>query len=254
MKKVFIAMLTGLMLVGCAQTTNQPAAEATAEATAETTAAPAETAETAANQGELLGGWTVNEEFNAVLTDDETARFEKALEGLTGVGYEPIQVLATQVVNGLNYAYLAKGTTVTKDPQSGYYIVVVNEDGTGKTISLVNIAEIDIADVKTTTANDAQMSGAWEITDTGKAGMLPGEDAQTSFDAATANSDILYNPVVLLGSQVVAGVKYGALCRGKTADDKLNLYYVTWVAGADGTNELVESNVFDLLSYVTVTE
>ncbi|MBO5554917.1 MAG: hypothetical protein J5941_05230, partial [Solobacterium sp.] len=66
MKKFLMAVLAGMMLVGCGQKkTEEPTeapAEPTAEATAEPTAEP--TAETAAepaeNAGALLGGWTVN--------------------------------------------------------------------------------------------------------------------------------------------------------------------------------------------------
>ena len=250
MKKIWMALLAGLMLVGCsAPKTEEPAATATPEATAEATAeaAPAEQSPEA-----LAGGWTVNESYNELLADDDKARFEKAIEGLVGVGYTPIQVIGTQVVNGTNYAYLASGTTVTAEPVSGYYIVNVNESSSGE-ISVVNIAQIDIADVKTRDAAGAALGG-WQATDTGKPGMLPGEEAQSSFDAATKDGDMIYNPIVLLGTQVVAGTNYKALCRGKAADGTVNLYVVTWFAGVNGENTVLESALFDLESYVTPAE
>lgn len=96
----------------------------------------------------LAGGYTVNEEIDktACLTDDETAAFEKATEGLAGVGYTPVTVLASQVVAGENLAYLAKGVTVTAEPVTNLYIVNVYkdlEDGASiNNICVLNLAEL----------------------------------------------------------------------------------------------------------------
>ena len=256
MKKLLMAVLAGLMLVGCGQKkTEEPApaateAAATPEATAEATEAPAETSE---KPGTLLGGWTVNEDYHTTYSEEDVARFEKATEGLVGVGYTPVEVVATQVVNGTNYAYIAAGKTVTAEPQMGYYVVVVNESSAGE-ISVVAINQIDIADVKTVDeAAAGELVGAWTVTDTGKPGMLPGEEAQASFDKATSDAELLFNPVVLLGTQVVNGTNYAAVCRGKNADGAVNLYAVKWNASADGSAEMLECKVFDLLSYVTAS-
>ena len=121
-------MLAGMMLVGCGQNKTEEPAETPAEEPAATQeAAPAETtAEAPAeNGGALLGGWTACADYNHMMADDDTARFETALEGLLGVNYTPVTVLATQVVNGTNYAYLAAGQTVTAEPVNGWYVVVV---------------------------------------------------------------------------------------------------------------------------------
>ena len=39
--------------------------------------------------------------------------FVKALDGLTGAKYEPVELLTSQVVNGVNYKFLADGTKTT---------------------------------------------------------------------------------------------------------------------------------------------
>lgn len=90
------------------------------------------------------GGWTDNSELPNMVGDDLTKSFNEALEGIMGVGYEPVCVLATQVVAGTNYAFLAKGTTVTPEAPTHLYIVsiYVAMDGSAK---LNNICAIDLS-------------------------------------------------------------------------------------------------------------
>lgn len=92
----------------------------------------------------LLGGWSDNTELPNLLSDEEKALFEKALEGWAGVGYEPICVLARQIVSGTNYAILALGTTVTANPVTHIYILNIYEDLNGNA-ELKNISGIDVS-------------------------------------------------------------------------------------------------------------
>ncbi|SEQ59258.1 hypothetical protein SAMN04488038_10887 [Solimonas aquatica] len=57
---------------------------------------------------QVPGGWTP---FSFEVTPEASAVFAQALKGFTGVSYTPLAV-ATQVVAGLNYSFLAKGTVV----------------------------------------------------------------------------------------------------------------------------------------------
>ena len=247
MKKLFLALLAGLMVAGCATKKDpEPTPEPTPEATAETG--------TEENLGgEMLGGWTVNTDYNQLMGEDEIELFNSAMEGLVGVGYTPIQVIATQLVSGTNYAYLASGTTVTAEPETNYYVVVVYQNLQGET-EVTAINQIDLADVKTKEADDGAKVGSWEIRDTGKMGMLPGQETESSFEEATKELlGVTLNPVVLFGTQVVAGTNYKALCRGKTAteDPQLNLYVVTWNTDPEGKSSVVSNEVFDIEYYVT---
>ena len=53
--------------------------------------------------------WVVNSEaLTPQLEDTDQVRFDKATAGLYGEKYQPIAVLATQVVAGSNYAYLCR--------------------------------------------------------------------------------------------------------------------------------------------------
>lgn len=93
----------------------------------------------------MMGGWQDNGELPNMLSDDENEIFTKALEGLTGVGYQPVATLATQVVAGTNYAFLAVGTTVTANPVNHLYVVKVYADLQGNA-EVQNICGIDLSE------------------------------------------------------------------------------------------------------------
>ena len=70
--------------------------------------------------GATSGGWTVED---GDIIDDDLVVFDNAMEGLLGVDYTPIALVATQVVSGRNYCFLAKATPVVQDPVSYYTFV-----------------------------------------------------------------------------------------------------------------------------------
>ncbi len=252
MKKLFTAMIAAMLMAGCAQQKPAEPAETAVPEPTETTV-PEETAqpqETAL--AEIPGGWTVNTDFNTQMGDYDLVRMETALEEFVGAGYTPVQVIATQVVNGTNYAYLAMGQTVTVDPISNYYVIVINETPNNE-ISLLNIKKIDITDIKTKDSNPVLLGG-WQATGTGKPGMLPGQDAQESFDKACESLEegLMLNPVVLLGTQIAAGTNYAALCRGRRdGEDDYTLYVTKWFSSVDGTSEITSNELFDIEYYTT---
>lgn len=89
--------------------------------------------------------WTLNEDVATGLMDEEDKKvFDKAVESYTGVGLEPIYMLGTQVVNGLNRMYLCKGSTVTAEPETHYYIAVVTE-GTDGTTEVTSCETLDLS-------------------------------------------------------------------------------------------------------------
>lgn len=92
----------------------------------------------------LMGGWQDNGDQPNMLSDDEKAVFEKALEGLTGVGYQPVAKLASQVVSGTNYAFLAVGTVVAPEQIPHLYVISIYADLQGNA-ELKNICGIDLS-------------------------------------------------------------------------------------------------------------
>lgn len=93
----------------------------------------------------MMGGWIVSESFPNFLSEEENAIFEKAFEGFTGVGYTPIAKLASQVVAGTNYAFLATGTTVKAEPQTHLYVINIYNDLEGNA-TINNICGINLTD------------------------------------------------------------------------------------------------------------
>ena len=62
------------------------------------------------------------------MTDEAKAALEKACKEITDAEYEPVALLATQVVAGTNYTILCKVTPAVSDSESDYSIVTVYSD------------------------------------------------------------------------------------------------------------------------------
>lgn len=257
MKKAILILLVGalsttLLLAACGQK-EQPADTPAGSAAGSGVAAGNEGGSSAGMA--LLGGWSLAPDLSISLTEEDQARFDKALEGLTGMGYEPVAVLATQLVAGKNYAYLCKATPVSSKGIPHWVVAVVYEDLQGEA-TLSNVAEIDLTDLKVLDNIDtAAAVGAWEIAlPGGKPIMMPTEDAQAAFDTASQNYvGVDLKPLSLLGTQVVAGMNYRYLCYGETVTETpvSALYVVDVYKDLDGNAEITNCSVLDLLSYVT---
>jgi len=77
-----------------------------------------------ANRSEevVCGGWSQIDE----LVEDHTLEvFNKAISKEVGLTYEPLKLIGTQVVAGMNYKFLCN---VTKDGVKQQMIIVVYED------------------------------------------------------------------------------------------------------------------------------
>ena len=75
-----------------------------------------------------LGGWISNTGNPADIPQEVLDAFSKAVEGLTGCVYEPIALLASQVVAGMNYCLLCRLTVVYPDAQPTYALVYVYQN------------------------------------------------------------------------------------------------------------------------------
>ena len=90
----------------------------------------------------LAGGWQVAE--SAEVTEDALEAFSIAAEALDGVAYEPIALLGTQVVAGMNYCILCRAWPATPDAQVGFVLAYVYADLEGNA-TFTHFAQIDIA-------------------------------------------------------------------------------------------------------------
>ncbi|MBQ3295444.1 MAG: DUF4430 domain-containing protein [Erysipelotrichaceae bacterium] len=199
-----------------------------------------------------VGGWEGVDGYTQLLGEEEKQIFEKAIEGLVGVGYTPIQVIATQVVNGTNYAYLAQGTTVTANPKKSFYIVKINKNTKGD-VELLSAIEIEPDYVLTTGEENQHLFGGWTATTTGKAGMFSDEAAQTSFEKAMESyTGMKFNPIVLVAKQVVNGTNYIGIVRGETVTQNpvTNIYVVQWYADLEGNAKIENASLLNLAYYL----
>ena len=249
MKKLITILIVGalgsaLLLAGCGKNTEQPAGSDSSAKEPESLAG-----------GTLLGGWTVTVDMTSQLTDDEKAVFDQAIDGLVGAEYEPIAIIATQLVAGTNYAYLCMTTPVVPDAKPHWTIAVVYKDLQGNA-SLTNVADLELTDVKILEQTEDGMAvGAWKITEpSGKPVMLPSEEAQTAFEKATENYvGVGFKPIALLGTQLVSGTNYKVLCWGtlSSGDAATRLYVVDVYADLQGNAEITNVGQLDLLTYIT---
>lgn len=92
----------------------------------------------------MLGGWSVSE--NTEITDEQKALFDKAMEGLLGVNYEPIAFLGSQVVSGTNYCFLCRATVVYPGATVQLALVYIYENLEGAT-EVTNIVTLDLGEL-----------------------------------------------------------------------------------------------------------
>ena len=213
-----------------------------------------ETVEEPSAESGLLGGWEIYKTYAAVLENDDKDIFDKALEGLTGVSYKPVRVLATQLVSGLRYAYLAQGETMGSTPSTDYYIIVVYKDTDGY-CELKSINKVEVPNVMTKDADSNDFTLSWTVREAEKKSTLP-KQIQTGFEKVLkSQKDMTYEPLQLLATQLVNGTNYMALVRGKgTAEDaKSEIYLMTWNEDLQGNVKLMDLKPLNL-NYYTAGE
>ena len=75
------------------------------------------------------GGWSESE--SPVMPKEAKDALEKACETLTGAEYNPVALLATQVVAGVNYRIICEAKPTVPNAETYYVIVTVYEDVNG---------------------------------------------------------------------------------------------------------------------------
>ena len=169
-------------------------------------------------ESDVAGGYGFNKSIDNLCTSKQRELFDKAMEGMTGVGYTPIVELGSQVVAGKNHMYLAKGTTVTATPKTNLYCVVIYEDLQGN-LEVQKINQLDVT--MFAEANDVnleQLAGGWTVDDLVPDIMID-SDASAAVDEATEGLGVIYNKFGLLARQVVSGTNYLVLVKAFAAPE-----------------------------------
>ncbi len=102
----------------------------------------------------LDGGWDIAE--NSVITEERKAVFDKAMQALVGVYYEPVAYLGSQVVAGTNHCFLCRATIVHPNVAPSLALVYIYEDLEGKA-EIFNIADLDISGLSIPAEPDAEL-------------------------------------------------------------------------------------------------
>ena len=99
-----------------------------------------ETAETSSGKTAIAGGWEVTEDSS--VTEEAREVFEQAMPDHDRVDYEPVALLATQVVAGINYCFLRRTTVVDSDEQPSYQIVYIWQNPAGD-VQVLEVQDIE---------------------------------------------------------------------------------------------------------------
>lgn len=110
-----------------------------------------------AEETQAFGGWT--EAADQTITPELQEIFDKAAEKLIGVGYRPVSLLGTQIVNGTNYKFLCEGTAVYPGAETKTYIITIHQ-------ALDGHAEILEIEEEGTAQASVQMANPFVRTDT----------------------------------------------------------------------------------------
>lgn len=163
--------------------------------------------ETVKEAKEEVGAWAIKEGVIGGKIDDATlAIFNKACEGFAGQGFEPLALMATQVVAGTNYMFLCKGTTVTANPETALKVVTIYADLQGNA-QILKVADFNLTDyLFDNSLSIDQLAGGWTV-NTGAQGI----DAEPLKKATDGLMGVSYKPIAQLGTQVVAGTNYSYL-------------------------------------------
>lgn len=162
--------------------------------------------------GSGMGAVTVDVKTD--IPDDAKAVFDKAFTGFVGSKVEPFALLATQVVNGVDYIFAAEVTTVTKEPVSYVSLVTVNsvtdeikfEDLIqGTDIKTLNYA---FTWLKNKASLQGRNVGEWNVNV-----VLDGmpQKVATAFGKLNDIVGAKYTPIAYLGEQVVNGTNHAVL-------------------------------------------
>ena len=93
----------------------------------------------------ICGEFTLSDDTE--VKDEIKELMEKALADSTGVNYDPIAYLGSQVVAGTNHAILCKATIVYQNTTPYYTIMYINEDLDGN-VSILGYSDIELGDYK----------------------------------------------------------------------------------------------------------
>ena len=151
----------------------------------------------------IAGGWQTADDQS--ISAAQKAVFEKAMEKLVGVNYEPVAYLASQVVAGTNHCFLAKATVVRPGATPRYTLVYIYEN-LNKECRILNIEDVTLPGAQD---GKATLGGFTFAEDPA----ITPEIASVMDKASATKLGATYEPVANIGSQVINGTNHVILCK-----------------------------------------
>jgi len=151
-----------------------------------------------------MGGWSVYSETDFPVSEAAANALDKAQEELIGADYRAVALIATQVVNGTNYAIVCAITPVVPDAVPSYQLVYVHESLDGA-CSIVEIQELNCAEELEET------TGSWTVYADAEV-LVPEEAADALVKAQQSLLGAEYKAVAVTATQLVSGMNYEMLC------------------------------------------
>nr|MCR5212321.1 hypothetical protein [Lachnospiraceae bacterium] len=178
------------------------------------------------------GGWTFSDQGSVALPEGVATGFSEATYGMD---LSPVALVAQQVVKGTNDMLLCRN-------EDGYRMIVINRDLQNNAM-LVNDVPFNLPDYVGGGEGapvEQPLDGGWYDPEEKAVIPLP-DDAQAAFDEAFegfAGSKV--EPMALLGTQVVSGIRYAILCdvTPMTLDPVSSVQVVTIYSDATGDSSI----------------
>ena len=188
---------------------------------------------------QMTGGWAAAESNE--VTDKQMQYFKDAIKPINGYYYEPVALLGTQVVSGVNYVFLCKSTldaNSAAEPMKFTYIYV-NTAGEAK---FMGDKKVDLPG-----SDSTQKAGGWTIAKD----PAVTADIQAIVDKASETRlGAKYEAVAYLASQVVSGKNHVILVQTTpvTADAHAAGSYliITVYENLEGKCEITQSKDVNL--------
>ena len=127
-KIMALGMTLAFLTCGLTACRNTSAAEP--EKAPEVPAASEQEEQAPVNNEQAVGGWQIPASLE--VTAEAKKAFDEAIGKLDGFGYEPVELIATQVVAGTNYCLLCRSTVTAHSGPFDYAIVYINVNQIGR--------------------------------------------------------------------------------------------------------------------------
>ena len=196
--------------------------EKTVTDVSETSAFDVSAAEENTEPVNMIAGGFNNEIIGGNIPEDSMYAWKNAFKDSDDVAPEPIALLGTQVVGGLNHSFLCK----EKDGKLKVYTIY--ERRWLDEAEVISTADIDLNSLEHTDSAAPQENALYMNAWTVSAEEFKGDENLQAFPERAAAAfkkacsslpeDVILMPQAYLGAQVVAGTNYKFLCISKDAD------------------------------------